>query len=97
MLIAVKELFENLKECFDEGLLTISEELIDVLSDKNPSVKVNTLKWAKEVALATYIDDLTDLTPSFIPVFKKLVNDSAPDVRDAALMLIGVFKARLGE
>lgn len=40
-----------------------------MLGDKNPTIKINTLKFAKEIAMTTYIDDLKDITPNFIPLF----------------------------
>lgn len=71
--------------------------MIEVLGDKNPTIKINTLKFTKDMAMTTFIDDFKEIAPGFIPVFQKLVNDSSTDVRDAALHCLGVFKARLGE
>ena len=93
----VKDFFAALKNSFTEGLLDVIEEVIEILGDKNPTIKVNTLKWASELALQTYIDDFKEIGPQFVPIFKKLTNDSAPDVRDATLSFLGIFKARLGE
>lgn len=37
--------------CLDKGLVDVHEEVLELLKDKNPTVKINSLKWAKDLVL----------------------------------------------
>ena len=68
-----------------------------LLGDKNPTVKVNTLRWIKSnLRESESPKDMKSVSNAVAPLLKKLVNDSQGDVRDAALDLFGALRARLG-
>uniref|UniRef100_A0A674AWJ9 Cytoskeleton associated protein 5 n=1 Tax=Salmo trutta TaxID=8032 RepID=A0A674AWJ9_SALTR len=92
-----------LQEAIDAIFLTttlqnISEDVLGVMENKNPSIKQQaSLFLARSFCHCTQATLPKSMLKAFCPAFLKQVNDSAPEVRDAAYEALGTAMKVVGE
>ena len=91
----VHGVLDSFQEC--ANLEVICQAVVDGIVEKAPSVKKNVCLFLEKILLVTYIDVLQRVSDQIIPPLVKNSDDSAADVRDAALNVLGILKGRLGE
>ncbi|CAB1322741.1 unnamed protein product [Coregonus sp. 'balchen'] len=89
------QVVQALQEAIDAVFLTttlqnISEDVLGVMDNKNPSIKQQaSLFLARSFRHCTQTTLPKSMLKAFCPAFLKQVNDSAPEVRDAAYEALG--------
>ncbi|XP_070973111.1 cytoskeleton-associated protein 5-A-like isoform X4 [Oncorhynchus clarkii lewisi] len=97
------QVVQALQEAIDAVFLTttlqnISEDVLGVMDNKNPSIKQQaSLFLARSFRHCTQATLPKSMLKAFCPAFLKQVNDSAPEVRDAAYEALGTAMKVVGE
>uniref|UniRef100_A0A8C8MEV0 TOG domain-containing protein n=1 Tax=Oncorhynchus tshawytscha TaxID=74940 RepID=A0A8C8MEV0_ONCTS len=97
------QVVQALQEAIDAIFLTttlqnISEDVLGVMDNKNPSIKQQaSLFLARSFRHCTQATLPKSMLKAFCPAFLKQVNDSAPEVRDAAYEALGTAMKVVGE
>uniref|UniRef100_A0A3P8Y0C1 TOG domain-containing protein n=1 Tax=Esox lucius TaxID=8010 RepID=A0A3P8Y0C1_ESOLU len=97
------QVVQALQEAIDAVFLTttlqnISEDVLAVMDNKNPSIKQQaSLFLARSFRHCTQATLPKSMLKAFCPAFLKQVNDSAPEVRDAAYEALGTAMKVVGE
>ncbi|XP_048856026.1 cytoskeleton-associated protein 5-like isoform X1 [Brienomyrus brachyistius] len=97
------QVVQALQEAIDAVFLTttlqnLSEDILAVMDNKNPSIKQQaSLFLARSFCHCTPSSLPKSLLKPFCAAFLKQVNDSAPEVRDAAFEALGTAMKVLGE
>jgi hypothetical protein len=75
----------------------VAEEIIPLITNVAPGVKLGTIKYVEQAAIVNYIDVLQRIERDLMPVMVKAIEDKDGAVREAALHCMGILKGRYGE